>query len=103
MKLPSPRCSIFLWIRLSLKAKKSKSTGWIIRRWSDITKWNGDGLNKKIKLFWRKRCFTKNCRGKFCRHVLNVNRELGSGFLESVYERALLLALTQKGLNAVSQ
>jgi GxxExxY protein len=29
--------------------------------------------------------------------------ELGAGFLESVYERALLLALRQKGLSVVSQ
>ena len=32
-----------------------------------------------------------------------VSKELGAGFLESVYERALLVALRQKGLNAVSQ
>ena len=32
-----------------------------------------------------------------------VINELGSGFLESVYEKALLLALRQKGLSAVSQ
>jgi GxxExxY protein len=32
-----------------------------------------------------------------------VSRELGSGFLESVYEKALLVALRQKGLNAVCQ
>jgi GxxExxY protein len=30
-----------------------------------------------------------------------VSNELGSGFLESVYEKALLLALHQKGLKAV--
>ncbi len=32
-----------------------------------------------------------------------VSNELGVGFLESVYEKALLVALHQKGLNAVSQ
>jgi GxxExxY protein len=32
-----------------------------------------------------------------------VSNELGSGFLESVYENALLIALHQKGINAVSQ
>jgi GxxExxY protein len=32
-----------------------------------------------------------------------VINELGSGFLESVYGKALLLALLQKGLSAVSQ
>lgn len=32
-----------------------------------------------------------------------VSRELGAGFLESVYEKALLVALKQKGLNAVCQ
>lgn len=32
-----------------------------------------------------------------------VSRELGSGFLESVYEKALLVALKQKNLNVVSQ
>jgi GxxExxY protein len=32
-----------------------------------------------------------------------VGRELGCGFLESVYEKALLIALRQKGLFAKSQ
>jgi GxxExxY protein len=32
-----------------------------------------------------------------------VSNELGIGFLESVYEKALLIALRQKGLNADSQ
>ena len=35
--------------------------------------------------------------------AFDVINELGIGFLESVYEKALLLALHQKGLNAVSQ
>ena len=35
-----------------------------------------------------------------CFEVIN---ELGAGFLESVYEKALLVALRDKGLNAVSQ
>ena len=34
---------------------------------------------------------------------LEVIRELGSGFLESVYEKALLVALAQRGLRARSQ
>jgi GxxExxY protein len=32
-----------------------------------------------------------------------VSKELGAGFLESVYEKALMVALRQKGLNAASQ
>jgi len=32
-----------------------------------------------------------------------VTKELGSGFLESVYEKALLVALKQKDIQAVSQ
>ena len=35
--------------------------------------------------------------------AFEVSNELGSGFLESVYEKALLLALRQKGLSAQSQ
>jgi GxxExxY protein len=35
--------------------------------------------------------------------AFEVIKELGSGFLESVYEKALLLALNQKGLSAVAQ
>jgi GxxExxY protein len=35
--------------------------------------------------------------------AFEVINELGAGFLESVYERALLLALRQKGLAAVPQ
>ena len=32
-----------------------------------------------------------------------VMKELGAGFLESVYEKALLIALQQKGLSAKGQ
>ncbi len=35
--------------------------------------------------------------------AFDVTKELGAGFLESVYEKALLLALRQKGLSAISQ
>jgi GxxExxY protein len=35
--------------------------------------------------------------------AFEVINELGAGFLESVYEKALLLALTQKGLSVQSQ
>lgn len=35
--------------------------------------------------------------------AFEVINELGSGFLESVYEKALLVALRQKGLSAVAQ
>jgi GxxExxY protein len=32
-----------------------------------------------------------------------VSNELGAGFLESVYEKALLIALNQKGIKAIAQ
>ena len=35
--------------------------------------------------------------------IFEVNRELGTGFLEKVYESALLIELRNKGLNAESQ
>lgn len=35
--------------------------------------------------------------------AFEVVNELGAGFLESVYEKALLLALRQKGLSAITQ
>lgn len=35
--------------------------------------------------------------------AFEVINELGAGFLESVYEKALLLAIRQKGLSALSQ
>jgi GxxExxY protein len=35
--------------------------------------------------------------------AFEVINELGAGFLESVYEKALLLALRQKGLKAICQ
>lgn len=41
--------------------------------------------------------------GKILEACFEVSRELGAGFLESVYEKALLVALKQKGINAVSQ
>ena len=35
--------------------------------------------------------------------IFEVNRELGTGFLEKVYENALLVELRNKGLNAENQ
>lgn len=35
--------------------------------------------------------------------AFEVINELGAGFLESVYEKALLFALRQKGMSAISQ
>ncbi len=40
---------------------------------------------------------------KILQACFEVSKELGSGFLESVYEKALLVALKQKGLQVVSQ
>ena len=36
--------------------------------------------------------------GKILESCFEVSKELGSGFVESVYEKALLVALRQKGL-----
>ncbi|CAN5217780.1 GxxExxY protein [soil metagenome] len=41
--------------------------------------------------------------GKILEASFEVSRELGTGFLESVYEKSLFVALKQKGLNAVCQ
>lgn len=41
--------------------------------------------------------------GKIIGCAFEVINELGSGFLESVYERAMLLALSQSGVTASSQ
>jgi GxxExxY protein len=41
--------------------------------------------------------------GKILEACFEVINELGSGFLESVYQNALLLALRQKGIKAVPQ
>ena len=41
--------------------------------------------------------------GKILEACFEVSNELGAGFLESVYEKALLVALRQKGLNVESQ
>jgi GxxExxY protein len=41
--------------------------------------------------------------GKILQACFEVSRELGAGFLESVYEKALLLALKHKNLEAVAQ
>ena len=41
--------------------------------------------------------------GKILQACFEVSKELGAGFLESVYEKALLIALDQKGLKAKSQ
>lgn len=41
--------------------------------------------------------------GEILKACFEVSKELGVGFVESVYEKALLVALKQKGLTAVSQ
>jgi len=41
--------------------------------------------------------------GRILECAFEVSRELGAGFLESVYENALLIALRQKGMSAKPQ
>ena len=41
--------------------------------------------------------------GRILECSFEVSRELGAGFVESVYEKALFVALSQKGLNVGSQ
>ncbi|UPU37650.1 GxxExxY protein [Geomonas paludis] len=41
--------------------------------------------------------------GKVLRACFEVSNELGTGFLESVYEKSLLIALVEMGLKAQSQ
>ena len=41
--------------------------------------------------------------GKILQACFEVGKELGTGYLESVYEKSLLVALRQKGLKAESQ
>ncbi|MCS7158436.1 MAG: GxxExxY protein [Blastocatellia bacterium] len=45
----------------------------------------------------------KELTEKIIAACIEVSNELGSGFLESVYERALLIALAEKGLTAQAQ
>ncbi len=45
----------------------------------------------------------KNLTEKIIGACFEVSNELGAGFLESVYEKALLIALIEKGLNAKAQ
>jgi GxxExxY protein len=45
----------------------------------------------------------KELTEKIIEACLEVMTELGSGFLESVYEKSLLIALSQKGIAARSQ
>lgn len=40
---------------------------------------------------------------KILEACFEVSKELGSGFLESVYERSLMVALSQKNISATSQ
>lgn len=47
--------------------------------------------------------FFDELTGKILEASFEVSRELGAGFLESVYEKALFVALKQKNLNAVCQ
>lgn len=41
--------------------------------------------------------------GKVLEAFFNVNHELGYGFLEKVYERAMVIELTELGLHCVAQ
>lgn len=45
----------------------------------------------------------KEITGAILECSFEVSNELGAGFLESVYENALLIALDQKGIRAQSQ
>ena len=45
----------------------------------------------------------KSLTGAIIGCAFDVLNELGSGFLESVYEKSLLIALQQKGLKAEAQ
>lgn len=45
----------------------------------------------------------KELSQKIIEASLEIMTELGSGFLESVYEKSILIALTQKGISARSQ
>ncbi len=45
----------------------------------------------------------ENLTGKVLEACFEVSKELGAGFLESVYENALLVALKQKGIDVVAQ
>ena len=45
----------------------------------------------------------KEVTGRILEACFEVSNELGTGFLESVYQNALLIALRQKGLQAQSQ
>lgn len=45
----------------------------------------------------------KELTEKIIAACIEVSNELGSGFLESVYEKALLIALAEKGLTAQAQ
>jgi len=60
---------------------------------------NQDGQDTELKVELKHEPTTKAVIG--C--AFEVINELGAGFLESVYEKALLLALQQKGVVAVSQ
>jgi len=60
---------------------------------------NQDGQDTEPKTELKHEAITKAVIG--C--AFEVINELGAGFLESVYEKALLLALQQKGVVAVSQ
>ena len=40
---------------------------------------------------------------KILEACFEVSKELGSGFLESIYQNAMLIALREKGLNVIPQ
>ena len=61
-------------------------------------KWNMDKQDEQDSSL-KHEAITKSVIG--C--AFEVINELGAGFLESVYEKALLLALRQKGLSAIPQ
>jgi GxxExxY protein len=60
---------------------------------------NQDGQDAELKTELKHEAITREVIGS----AFEVINELGAGFLESVYEKALLLALRQKGLAAVAQ
>ena len=45
----------------------------------------------------------KELKGKIIGSCMEVHKELGFGFLENVYEKSIVIALRDRGLNVIEQ
>jgi GxxExxY protein len=70
----------------------------------DFTGMNGiEGIDTQARINWDLKMHLEELTEGILKVCFEVSNELGCGFIESVYQKALLIALREAGLRAESQ